>query len=155
MWGLLMSLDMLMEFEDERAADYTFQVGGWVGGGEIDGQACVCVCVNRECVGQMDAAVVAVGKCLSIWMLMCANCTSLLLRAAGVHQLGQGCWVQLNTADTAGGAKQCSSGLQVSTMEVFWKSRVCWLAVGRGRHGFNPEQVILLGLELRAAWLPC
>jgi hypothetical protein len=26
-WGLLMSLDMLMEFEAEGAADYTFEVG--------------------------------------------------------------------------------------------------------------------------------
>lgn len=32
-WGLLMSLDMLMEFEAEGAGDYTFEVGvlreGW------------------------------------------------------------------------------------------------------------------------------
>lgn len=26
-WGLLMSLDMMMEFEEEGAADYTFEVG--------------------------------------------------------------------------------------------------------------------------------
>lgn len=25
-WGMLMSLDMMMEFEDEGAADYTFEV---------------------------------------------------------------------------------------------------------------------------------
>jgi hypothetical protein len=30
LWGLMMSLDMLMEFEGENSFDYSFQVGGGV-----------------------------------------------------------------------------------------------------------------------------
>lgn len=49
-WGLLMSLDMLMEFEAEGAADYTFEVGVLRGGCKQGKRKCCCCRTTPTCL---------------------------------------------------------------------------------------------------------